>query len=280
MKKNNKLKALLFVLPSFTIMLIVIIIPIINSIILSFYNENSNKYDFSNYIGIFTDKSQINNIRYTLYIVIMTVILCVGVSYLFALYLRFSTSKLARLMEKIYIIPKFIPRIVALYALILIFKDTGVINRFLMLFGIDYKPNLMFTAQGIIMVNLWFNIPFATMLILSDLTNIPNSIVESARDVGANKIRILVHMIFPLSFRSLLITSTFVFMGNIGEFTTPFLMGTNAPRMLGVALQQEFSVYINFQRAAAMSVMMFLLSAIVGFSYISSMMKEDKWTSS
>lgn len=279
MKKNSKLKALLFVLPSFAVMLMVIIVPIINSAVLSLYNEKDNKYDFSNYISILTDKNQIDNIKYTLYIVIITVVLCISISLLLAIYLRFSKSKIAALIEKIYIIPKFIPGIVAVYALMLIIKDVGAINRFLLMFGIDFKPGLMFTPNGIIIVNLWFNIPFATMLILSDLTKISPSIIESARDVGANKLRILMEIILPLTYRSLLIAATFVFMGNIGEFTTPYLMGTNAPRMLGVALQQEFNVFTNYPRAAAMSVMMFILSAIVGFFYIYSMMKEDKWIS-
>lgn len=279
MKKNSKLKALLFVLPSFAVMLMVIIVPIINSAVLSLYNEKENKYDFTNYISILTDKNQINNIRYTLYIVIITVVLCISISLLLAIYLRFSKSKIAALIEKIYIIPKFIPGIVAVYALMLIIKDVGAINRFLLMFGIDFKPGLMFTPNGIIIVNLWFNIPFTTMLILSDLTKISPSIIESARDVGANKLRILMEIILPLTYRSLLIAATFVFMGNIGEFTTPYLMGTNAPRMLGVALQQEFNVFTNYPRAAAMSVMMFILSAIVGFFYIYSMMKEDKWVS-
>lgn len=278
MKKNNKLKALLFVIPSFLLMFLVIIVPIFNSVILSFQNSNTGKYDFSNYISIFTDKNQIENIVYTMYIVITTVILCIVISLLLAIFLRFSKSKAARILEQIYIIPKFIPGIVVVYTLMLIIKDTGLINRFMMMFGIDFKPSLLYTASGIIMVNLWFNIPFATMIIHSELASIPDSIIESAMDVGAGKMRILKNMILPLSFRGLLITSTFVFMGNLGEFTTPFLMGTNAPRMLGVALQQEFGVFYNLPRAAAMSVLMFLLSGIVGFSYISSMIKNDEWS--
>jgi ABC-type spermidine/putrescine transport system permease subunit I len=218
--------------------------------------------------------------KYTLYIVVVTAILCISISFFFAIYLRFSKSKISRVMESIYIIPKFIPAIVAVYALMLIVKDTGVINRFFLLFGVDFKPGLMFTANGIIIANLWFNIPFATMLLHSNLVGISDSIIEGARDVGASKISILVKIITPLSFRSLLIATTFVFMGNIGEFTTPFLMGTNAPRMLGVALQQEFGAFYNLPRAAAMSVIMFIISSVVGSFYIRSMMKEDKWSSS
>jgi len=84
-------------------------------------------------------------------------------------------------------------------------------------------------------------------------------------------------MILPLCERGIFITAAFVFMGNLGAFTTPFLMGTNAPRMMGIALQQEFSVFYNYPRAAAMSVVMFILSAAAKFSYIRNMLREDEW---
>lgn len=277
MKRNFKLKPFLLVLPSFIIMITVIMIPILNSLVLSFHNEKKNTYDLSNYQSIFSDKGQVNNIKYTLYIVVITVILCMIISFAFAIYLRFSTSKIASILEKVYIIPKFVPSIVAVYAIMLIIKDTGVINRFLLIFGINYKPGIMFTAKGIILANLWFNIPFSTMLIHSSLTGISDSIIESARDIGANKLTIAAKVILPLSLRTIMVAATFVFMGNIGEFTTPYLMGTNSPRMLGVALQQEFGTFYNLPRAAAMSVMMFVISAVVGSFYIASMMKEDKW---
>jgi ABC-type spermidine/putrescine transport system permease subunit I len=277
MEKNTKTKGLLMVLPPFLTMMLIVIVPVINSTVLSFYNEKTEHYDLSNYISIFTDQSQLDNIRYTLHIVIVTVLLCILISFSMALYMRFSKSKAARIIEKIYIIPKFVPTMVAVYALILILRDTGVVNRFFLLFGVDFKLGMMYTEKGIILANLWFNIPFATMLLHSSLMDISDSIIEGARDVGAGKFRILINIILPLSFRTLLISATFVFMGNIGEFTTPYLMGTNSPRMLGVALQQEFGVFYNLPRASAMSVVMFLLSSVAGGFYIASMMKKDEW---
>lgn len=276
-KYRDSILGLLFVLPSFLLMLTIIVYPIITSVILSLTNENTGKIDFSNYQGLFKDKIYVSNVKYTLYIVIFTVVITIVISFLLALFLRFSNSKASKILEKIYLIPKFIPGIVAVYTIMLFIKDSGVLNRFMMRFGIDYKPGLMYTKKGIIMANCWFNIPFATMMISSELAGIKDSIIESARDVGASSFLILRKMIFPLVKRSIFITATFIFMGNLGSFTTPFLMGTNAPRMLGVALQQEFSVFYNPNRAAAMSVLMFIMSSIVGFSYIKSVLKVDKW---
>ena len=42
-------------------------------------------------------------------------------------------------------------------------------------------------------MNLWFNIPFATMLMAAALSKIPNSTIEAARDAGADRFRIDVY---------------------------------------------------------------------------------------
>jgi ABC-type spermidine/putrescine transport system permease subunit I len=126
-------------------------------------------------------------------------------------------------------------------------------------------------------MNLWFNIPFATIIIGADLSSIPNSIIESARDVGASKVEIFKKIILPLTAKSALVAIAFVFMSNVGAFTTPFLMGSNSPIMLGVALYQEFGAFYNLQKAAAISVFMFIICSIVGAFYIYSIMREDKW---
>jgi ABC-type spermidine/putrescine transport system permease subunit I len=219
----------------------------------------------------------VNNIFYTLTIVIATVALTIALAYPLSLYLSFGKSRLARWTGKLYLIPRFVPGIVAVYAIMGVVRDSGALNRLFMQFGIDVKPSLMYTPQGIIIANLWFNIPFAIMLISAAMSGISPSLVESARDVGANSFRIFRRIIFPLTAKSALVASVFVFMGNIGSFTTPFLMGANAPRMLGVALYQEFSVFYNPAAAAALSTVMFLLSAAAGGVYIHSMMKEESW---
>ena len=52
-------------------------------------------------------------------------------------------------------------------------------------------------------MNLWFNIPFATMLMAAALSKIPDSTIEAARDAGAERFRILRQMILPLTYRDL-----------------------------------------------------------------------------
>lgn len=277
-KRKQRIYGVLMVMPSFLMICLLVVYPIIRSVQISLQDPDTGAFSLINYQQIFTEPYMQANIRYTLMIVLITVAIVAVISYLLAIYLTFSDSWFSRMIGKLYIIPRFIPTIVAVYAIMNVVKDTGAVNRLLLqLFGIDFKPNLMFTARGIILANCWFNIPFSTMLISSGLQGIPRSIIEGARDVGAGKLRIFTTMIFPLSAKDFLIAITFVFMGNMASFTTPYLMGSRSPMMLGVALQQQFSSFNNLEKSAAISVFLFLVSSLMGAFYIYNNLKSSKW---
>jgi len=277
-KWKQKAFGLALVMPSFLVICLLVVYPITRSVALSFTDPATRAFSLVNYRQIFTEPFMSGNITYTLVIVAFTVLIVGVLSYLLSLYITFTDGWFSRTIAKLYIIPRFIPTIVAVYAILNVIKDTGALNRIVLaLFGVDWKPSLMYTQKGIILSNVWFNIPFSTMLISAALQGIPRSIIESARDVGAGKLRVFFNMIFPLTVNDFLIAITFVFMGNIAAFTTPYLMGARAPMMLGVALQQEFSTFQNLEKSAAISVFLFLLSSLMGGFYIYKSLKANKW---
>ena len=141
------------------------------------------------------------------------------------------------------------------------------------LFTGDFKPGMMYHASGLVTMNMWFNIPFAALMITAGLGAIPDSMIESARDVGASKLRVLRSMILPLSMKDVVIAATFVFMSNVGSFTTPYLMGGNYPKMLGIVLFDQFNKYLRLTRHSPLLWQMsaktfWFLSALTGISII------------
>jgi len=273
---KTNLFIVLMLAPSLIITLGVIVYPLINTFIRSFTAKDGS-FTIEHYKFIFTDDIAVGNIIYTLWIVVVTVIGSIFISYLLALYLRFTDSKISKFIGTLYILPRFMPTPVAVYAMITVIRDSGLLNRISVLFGGDFKPGLMYNAKGIILMNLWFNIPFATMIIVASLSAIPDSIIESARDVGAKKLNVFFKMILPLSIKDVMIAMTFIFMSNISSFTTPYVMGGNNPIMLGVYLRKQFSEYSNYELAAALSVVMFVLSSIPALIYIYTNLREQEW---
>ena len=279
MSKNLKQKLVAYgmVLPAFLVVMLTVAYPIVSAVIQSFQDGSTGEFTMANYTYFFTDTAQRNNLLYTLYIVVVTVVVAIVVAYLLALYLRFVNSKISRAIGMLYLLPRFVPAMCAVYAMITIIRDTGMINRIGHLFGVNINLGMMYHASGIITMNLWFNIPFAAMMIAAGLGGIPNSIVEAASDVGAGKLRIFRSMILPLSIKDVIVAATFVFMSNVSSFTTPYLMGGNAPKMLGIVLFDEFNRYLDYNRSAALSVIMFLICSVSAGVYIYTNLKENDW---
>jgi len=265
------------VIPAFLVVMLVVAWPIVTAVQKSFTDPETGGFTFEHYKYFFTDPNQLKNIFFTLFVCVATVAIAIVVAYLLALYLRFVKSPTARLIGNLYLIPRFVPSLVAVYAMITIIRDSGLINRISLLFGADLKLGMMYHASGMITMNLWFNIPFAALMITAGLGAIPDSIIEGARDVGASKWKTFTSMILPLSYKDVVVASTFVFMSNVGSFTTPYLMGGNAPKMLGIALFDQFNKYLRYERAAALSVIMFLICSVSAAVYIYTNLKEKDW---
>ena len=270
-------------IPPLLVSLGMVIYPIIQTIIQSFQDPDTKAWTFGNYVYLFTEKVPKAAIWYTFENAVLTVVLSVSISYMLALYMRFSDSKISKLIGNLYLLPRFIPSLVAVYAMMTIIKDSGLLYRLSLhlpetskLYG--FKPGMLYNMKGIQFMNLWFNIPFATMIIVAALSGISESIIESARDIGAGKLRVFFQFILPLSYKDVLIAVTFVFMSNISSFTTPYIIGPNHPQFLGVYLRKLFS-NMEYELAAAVSVVIFLFSSASAFVYLYTNMKEQAWES-
>ncbi|MFA6841372.1 MAG: ABC transporter permease, partial [Sphaerochaetaceae bacterium] len=158
--------------PALLITIGIVIYPIINTVINSFVDAETGAPTLRYYTYLFTDELARDHIVYTLWIAVLTVAISMILAYLLALYLRFSDTKISKTIGTLYLLPRFIPNLVTIYAVMTIVRDSGLINRIFMAFGVNFKPGLLFNSKGVIMMNVIFNIPFATMIIVAALSGI------------------------------------------------------------------------------------------------------------
>lgn len=275
-QKKHRWLPYLMVLPAFSIMVLVVVFPIVNTVARSFRTTDG-QFTLDNYVYFFTSAEALQSLLFTLAEALTVMALSVVLSFLLALYLRFSKSPVSRALGKLYLLPRFIPGIAAVYAVMNVIKDSGGINRIAAAFGVDYKPGLLYDLKGIILSNLWFCIPFAAMMMSAALSSVNDSYVESARDAGCSWRDVLCRIILPLTYKDVIVSATFILMGQVGAFTIPYLTGPNNPKMLGILLYQQTGTYMNYERAAALSVLMFLICLGGAIVYIRSNMKEEVW---
>jgi putative spermidine/putrescine transport system permease protein len=211
----------------------------------------------------------------TLWITVVSVILVAIVGYILALYVRFSNGRLPQIVRSLYLIPMFVPVVIASYAAITFYVDRGVLAAVLHAVGLPYVSPA-YKASGVVITQVWFNIPFAVLMLGSGLDGIEQELIESAHDVGAGFLTVLWRIVLPMNVVPLLIVLTFTFIGVVGSFTIPFLIGPNAPQMMGVAIQAYFSNYNQPQPAVAMAVMLFAIAAVAGVVYVWATSRSNK----
>ncbi|MDD3412265.1 MAG: ABC transporter permease, partial [Eubacteriales bacterium] len=110
LQRKSKWKTTLFIAamltPALVIALGIVIYPIFNTIGKSFMDEKTGAFTLANYVYLFTNKLASAHIWYTFWITMLTVLLTLAVSYMLAIYLRFSESKIAKFIGTLYLLPR------------------------------------------------------------------------------------------------------------------------------------------------------------------------------
>ena len=272
---------LLLALPPFAVVLLLIAVPAVQTVFFTLGQVPTNNAAYSTgmhlvvserptlavYRDLLASPFFRADVRLTVGVTLAAVALVLVVAYILALYVRFGSGRLPAVVRSLYLTPMFVPVVIASYALITFYVDRGELQALLSHHGLGYR-RVIYQPSGIIIGQVWASIPFAVLMLGSGLDAISDELIEAARDVGAGAPRILWRIVLPLNLVPALIVVTFTFIGVVGSFTIPFLLGPNAPQMLGVAMQAYFTSYQQPQAAAAMAVMTFVACAAAGALYV------------
>jgi ABC-type spermidine/putrescine transport system permease subunit I len=142
--------------------------------------------------------------------------------------------------------------------------------------GITRFPSLVYNATGIVLTQVWASIPFAVLILGAGLQSIDDALIDGARDVGAGPLRTFVSIILPLNTIPTMITLTLLFISIFGSFTIPYLVGGNAPQMLGVTMTNYLTQYFRRTEAVTMAVIAFIIAAAVGAIYVTSVSRRER----
>jgi putative spermidine/putrescine transport system permease protein len=195
----------------------------------------------------------------TFYYAIVPTLLGAAVSIVLALILakRFKGKIIA---EFLYKIPMVVPYLVGVGLVILLFANGGLFARLFYAAGMINSPSefprLLQTGSGIgvMLVYLWKQIPFMTLVLYSNLMVIGRQDEESALLLGANRFQIFWNITLPKLVPSLMTAMAIVFAFNFGSFEVPFILGGGHPNTLPVEAWRLFDSPDYTNRPAAMAV--------------------------
>lgn len=228
------------------------------------------------YAALLHTKSFQRDLWTTIWVTVLTTILLLVLAWLIAIYLRFNKGRLAKIVSSLYIVPMFIPVVIASYALVEFWNDGGILQSIFFHLGFGQISMPGFTNFGIVIGLLWTSLPFSVLLLGSGLYGVPDAYIEAARDIGASRFAIFRKVLLPMNKLPTMIVLTFTATGMMGSFTIPDIMGPSAPQMLGVAMTDYFQAFNEPQQSEVMAMLLFIGALLLSALYVFANLSENR----
>lgn len=145
-----------------------------------------------------------------------------------------------------------------------LFQRIGLIALYNQVFGTDIEFFHMLNTQGAVVLGMVYNyLPFMILPIYSVIIKLDHSLIEAARDLGANSFNVFRRVILPLSFPGILSGITMVFVPSVSTFAISKMLGGGTDLLLGDLIEQQFlgGAY-NPQLGAAISLVMMVIVVV------------------
>jgi multiple sugar transport system permease protein len=131
------------------------------------------------------------------------------------------------------------------------------------------------TAHGsslaiIILAEVWKTTPFMSLLLLAGLALVPEELMEAARVDGATAWQRFTRITLPLMKPAILVAVLFRLMDAFRIFDNIYVLtgGANRTQSVSILGYDQLFVGLNLGLGSAVSVLIFLIIALIGFTFI------------
>ncbi|MFD7684852.1 carbohydrate ABC transporter permease [Streptomyces sp. NPDC059781] len=281
----------LLLLPALLLELLVHLVPMAIGIVMSFkeltqfyirdwgtapwagFDNYSVSVDFDAPVG----KALLHSFLVTIAFTLLSVGLCWLIGTAAAIFMQ-DTFRGRGLLRALFLVPYALPVYAAVITWVFMFQhDNGLVNHVLHdQLGITDKPSFWLIGDNsfiaLLVVSVWKGWPFAFLIVMAGLQNIPRELYEAAALDGAGMLqqvrRITLPSLRPVNQVLVLV----LFLWTFNDFNTPYvLFGKTAPEaadLISVHIYQASFVTWNFGTGSAMSVLLLLFLLVVTGVYL------------
>ena len=257
-------------------MTLVVIVPILLVVVYAFTASGETAAD----IGGFTLDNFSRMGTYTVIfarsfqLALVATLVCLLIGYPLAYVMAKEGPGFQRVAMVIIMLPMWVNFLLRTYAWMAILENNGILNNFFEaiglfdlingLFGTDISFFPMIRTQGAVVLGMVYNyLPFMVLPIYSVIIKLDHSLIEAARDLGANTFQVFRRVILPLSLPGVLSGITMVFVPSVSTFAISKMLGGGTELLLGDLIEQQFmgNAY-NPQLGAAISLVMMVIVVV------------------
>ncbi len=202
------------------------------------------------------------------WLALVATVICLLIGYPVAYWMAKEGPRFQRIAMALVMLPMWINFLLRTYSWMSILENNGLLNQLfrtvglLDLLGVDHLQ--MIGTSGAVVLGMVYNyLPFMILPIYSVIVKLDGSLIEAARDLGADSARVFSKVIFPLSLPGILSGVTMVFVPSVSTFAISSLLGggTQGAMLLGDLIETQFKggAYNPHLGAAVSMVMMVIV---------------------
>jgi molybdate transport system permease protein len=148
-------------------------------------------------------------------------------------------TALRRILDAVLALPLVLPpTVLGFYLLVLFAPTTPLGQAWHWLTG----HGLAFSFTGLVLGSVLYSLPFVVQPLTVAMREIPQSLLEAAASLGANRWQRLLRVVLPLLRRGILVAGTLGFAHTLGEFGVVLMLGGSIPgetQVVSIALFQH-----------------------------------------
>ena len=203
---------------------------------------------------------------------LIATLICLLIGYPLAYIMSKEGPRFQRVAMVLIMLPMWMNFLLRTYSWMSILENNGLLNQLFQkiglialynnLFGTDLQFFRMMNTQGAVVLGMVYNyLPFMILPIYSVIIKLDPSLLEAARDLGANTFNVFRRVILPLSLPGVLSGITMVFVPSVSTFAISKMLGGGTELLLGDLIEQQFlgGAYNPYLGAAISLVMMIIV---------------------
>lgn len=231
-----------------------------------FGNEPS-RFTLEHYSTLFGTAAYWDGLVFSTYLAVVPTLVSLAISLPLAVVLS-QTFPGRKLFNGLYKVPLVVPGIVAAFIVMTLFDRGGIAGRVTALVGVDL-PKLVRDdwALGVVIATVWKTVPFMTLIIGGSIAAIQKDVVFAARTLGAGPVGTFFRIQVPLALPGISAATLLSFIGGMGAFAVPNLLGPVYPLPLSIHMYVNAFERNNWGLVYAMGTTLSVISCLVLLGY-------------
>jgi len=266
--KGMRWGLLIFILPVLVWLLLLIVLPQVDMAVMSVRADNElgePGFSLANFRVFFSEPIYWRTFARTAIFSVLVTFLTFLITMPVAFYItKVVSPRFQGFLTVLTLLPFWVSELVRVYGWMILLRESGVINHFLIKSGILNKPvELLYNDATMVMGLIYTSMLFMLVPLLSVLENLDNNLIEAAYDLGGNVWSITTKIIIPYCLPGIVSGSIVVFMLTLGNYLTPNLMGGKNGLWFTEQIYNQFIASFNWNQGSAFGFLLLILSSAI-----------------